>query len=124
VRVFKTTTFAKFARKVRLDDEVLFRAALDAQRGLIGADLGGGVIKQRIGRAGGGKSGGFRTLIAFRSGDRAIYVYGFAKNERDNISEEELRVFKKLAVELLALGTAEMAVAVSKGVLMEIFADG
>lgn len=123
MRAFKTSAFAKFARKAGLSDTVLWRAASEADRGLIDAELGGGVIKQRIGREGGGKSGGFRTLIVFRSGDRAVFVYGFAKNERQNITAEELKTFRKLASHLLAYQPAELAVAVSNNVLMEILGD-
>ena len=81
----------------------LCRAVRDAERGLIAADLGGGVIKQRIARPGQGKSGGFRTLIVFRAGTRAIFVHGFAKNEKDNIEREDLAALKRLAAEMLAL---------------------
>ena len=40
-----------------------------AGRGLIDADLGGGLIKQRVARPGQGKRGGFRMMIAFRRAD-------------------------------------------------------
>lgn len=79
------------------------RAVRDAERGLIAADPGGGAIKQRIARPGQGKSGGFRTLIVFRAGAQAIFVHGFAKNEKDNIGREELPALKRLAAEMLAL---------------------
>jgi len=64
---------------------------------LIDADLGGGVIKQRVARQGQGRSGGFRTIIAFRSGDRSIFMYGFAKNRKANVSDDELEVYRRLA---------------------------
>ena len=82
----------------------LCRAVRDAEGGLIAADPGGGAIKQRIARPGQGKSGGFRTLIVFRAGTRAIFVHGFAKNEKDNIEREDLAALKRLAAEMLALG--------------------
>lgn len=77
----------RFARKAEIGDAVLCEAIQDAERGLISADLGGGVIKQRIARPGEGKSGGFRTLIVFRANARAFFVHGFAKNETDNIGK-------------------------------------
>jgi hypothetical protein len=83
VRTFKTKAFSRFAGKSGISDAVLCRAVRDAERGLVAADLGGGIIKQRIARARRGKSGGFRTLIVFRAGERAIFVHGFAKNEKD-----------------------------------------
>jgi hypothetical protein len=74
VRIFKNKPFARFARKARLADPALREAIANAAKGLIDADLGGGVVKQRIARAGGGKSGGFRTIILFRAGTRAFLV--------------------------------------------------
>ncbi len=90
---------------------------------LIGADLGGGVIKQRISRPGQGKSGGFRTLIVFRARTKAIFVHGFAKNEKDNIEADELVALRKLAVELLSYDDPAMALAVTSGALVEITCD-
>jgi hypothetical protein len=66
VRVFKNKAFVRFARKAEIGDAALCEAIRDAERGLIAANLGGGVIKQRVARPGQGKSGGFRTLIVFR----------------------------------------------------------
>ena len=95
----------------------------DAERGLIAADLGGGVIKQRIARPGQGKSGGFRTLIVFRLGIRAFFVHGFAKNEKDNIGKDELVALKKLASELLAHDDKVIARVVASGTLTEVICD-
>jgi len=81
------------------------------------------VIKQRIARPGQGKSGGFRTLIAFRAGARAIFVHGFAKNEKDNIETDELAALKKLATELLAYDEKTTARVVASGVLLEVNCD-
>ena len=80
VRVFKSKRFAKFARKERISDATLCQSVLDAERGQIDADYGGGVIKQRIARPNEGKSGGYRSIILFRRGERAFFVYGFAKH--------------------------------------------
>jgi hypothetical protein len=103
VQTFKTKAFTRFAHKAGIPDLALCRAVRDAERGLIAADPGGGVIKQRIARPGQGKSGGFRPLVVFRAGTRAIFVHGFAKNEKDNIGREELAALKRLAAEMLAL---------------------
>jgi len=92
-------------------------------RGLIAADLGGGVIKQRIARPGQGKSGGFRTLIVFRAGARAFFVHGFAKNAKDNIERDELTALKKLASELLAFDDKTIARAIESGTLVEVACD-
>jgi hypothetical protein len=120
VRIFKNKSFARFARKARITDVVLCAAIADASRGLIDADLGGGVVKQRISRQGGGKSGGFRTIILFRIGERAFFVHGFAKNEQDNIRDDELSAFKLLAAEMLSYDDATLAKAVANGTLREV----
>jgi hypothetical protein len=122
VQAFKKA-FTRFVAKAGISDVALCQAVRDADRGLISADLGGGVIKQRIARPGQGKSGGFRTLIVFRAGTRAIFVHGFAKNEKDNIEEDELVALKKLAAELLAYDDKTLARAVMSGVLLEVKCD-
>jgi hypothetical protein len=108
VRVFKSRRFAKFARKERIPDAKLCDAVKDAEQGLIDADYGGGVIKQRIARPNEGKSGGYRSIIVFRKGERSFFVYGFAKNEQANIDEDDERNFKKLAATLLAASDEEL----------------
>ena len=103
MRIFKNKWFVRFARKERITDAKLAEAVRNAEKGLIDADYGGGVIKQRIARPGQGKSGGYRSIIIFRKGNMAFFVYGFAKNELDNIDESDERDFKDLAKVLLAL---------------------
>lgn len=124
VRVFKNKAFTRFARKARITDAALCAAIADASRGLIDADLGGGVLKQRIARQGGGKSGGFRTIILFRIGERGFFVHGFAKNEQDNIRDDEVAAFKMLASEMLAYDDAALARAIGNGTLTEVMCDG
>ena len=104
-------------------DLALREAIGNAERGLIDADLGGGVIKQRIARAGGGKSGGFRTIILFRAGARAFFVHGFAKSGQDNIRDDELAAFRMLAAELLNYDDAALARVVAAGHLTEVMGD-
>ena len=98
-------------------------APREAERGLIAADLGGGLIKQRIARPGQGKSGGFRTLIVFRAGARAFFLHGFAKNEKDNIGKNELVALKMLASGLLAYDDKTVARVVASGTLIEVPCD-
>jgi len=120
MRIFKTKIFARFARRSVLADAALCEAVARAERGLVDADLGGGVIKQRIARRGEGKSGGFRTIVLFRAGERAVFVYGFEKNDRDNIDDEELAEFKKLAALLLVYDDGEIDEALASGALVEV----
>jgi hypothetical protein len=123
MRIFKNKAFSRFTRKAGLDDAALREAVKNANRGLIDADLGGGVIKQRIARTGEGKSGGFRTIILFRAQQRAVFVYGFEKNERDNIRDDELAQFKELAAIMLAYEDREISTSLSTGALIEVKND-
>jgi hypothetical protein len=107
--VYKTKPFDRFARKARLSDADLWNAAELANQGLIDADLGGGVIKLRIARAGEGKSGGSRTIIAFRKDDRAIYMFGFEKKDRANIDQSDLEALRKLARTFLGYTAVDFA---------------
>jgi hypothetical protein len=101
VRVFATKVFVRFARKECLDDTHLCEAITRAERGLVDTYLGGSLIKQRVAREGGGRSGGYRTVIAYRHAHRSVFLYGFAKSERDNIDDRELEDLRKLAKHFL-----------------------
>jgi len=91
-----------------------------AESGLVDADLGGGVIKQRVARPGTGKSGGYRTLILFRQGDRAIFAFGFAKSAQANISKAYLALLRDAATEALEWNDEELDRLVVSGTLVEI----
>ena len=111
---------AKFARRERISDASLKEAIERAERGTIDADLGGGLIKQRVARQGQGRSGGYRMMVAYRAKGRAVFLYGFAKNERENVDAEELTSLRKIATDLLAADAAKIARALAEGVLQEI----
>jgi hypothetical protein len=123
MRVFKTRDFAKFARKAKITDDALCEAIVRAGRGLINADLGGGLIKQRVARDGRGRSGGFRTIIALRLRDRAVFIHGFAKSDKGNISADDLSELKREATVLLGLSRRALADAVDKKEFQEVFCD-
>ena len=120
MRIFKNKSFARFARKSGITDVSLFKAVADAEKGLIDADLGGGVIKQRVARDGAGKSGGFRTLVLFRLGSRAFFVHGFAKKDKANISDDDLLALRELAAIMLAYNDAELDQAIENKLLVEV----
>ncbi|MDP9175327.1 MAG: type II toxin-antitoxin system RelE/ParE family toxin [Planctomycetota bacterium] len=120
MQVFKSKRFAKFARKERIDDVSLCKAVRDAERGLIDANYGGGVIKQRIARPNEGTSGGYRSIILFRRDERSFFVYGFAKSERTNIDEGEERDFKELAEILLAASNEDLKKLLERGEFKEV----
>ena len=123
MQTFKTKAFARFAAREGLEDAALCEAMRRAREGLIDADLGGGVIKQRIAREGGGRSGGFRTIVLFRRGALAFFVYGFAKSDRENLRRSELETFRLLADEYLALDRTGLAAAQAAGAIVEVKCD-
>ena len=120
MRVFKTRGFSRFALKEGISDDALRGAIVRAQRGLIDADLGGGVIKQRVPRPGQGRWGGFRTLIAFKAAERSVFLFGFAKNDQDNIDARELRLLRKAAAEMLGWSENQVAAMVASGAWTEV----
>ena len=123
MQTFKTKAFARFAKREALEDAALHEAVRRAREGLIDADLGGGVIKQRVARKGEGRSGGFRTIVLFRRGELAFFVYGFAKSDRANLRRNELATFRLLADEYLALNPDEIAAAQAVGSIIEVTCD-
>ena len=124
MRIFRNAWFERFARKQKIQDAALRNAVHRAEQGLIDADLGGGVIKQRVARQGHGRSGGYRTLILYRRAHRAFFVYGFAKSRQANISDEEEAVFKKMAQHVLALTDKQLAALIQNGQFSEVDNDG
>ena len=120
MRVFKTKWFVRYARRERIEDESLCDAIQRAERGSVDADLGGGVIKQRVARTGQGRSGGYRVLIAYRAKDRSVFLYGFAKNERENINHDELATLREIAVGWLEADVEHLKHAMEEGVLLEV----
>jgi hypothetical protein len=114
-RFFKVKSFVRFARRERISDAALAAAVERADRGLVDADLGGGLIKQRVARPGQGRSGVFRTVIAYRAGERAVFLYGFAKNERDNIADHELEALRRIAALWLSADAASLARHIAEG---------
>lgn len=123
MKVFKNAWFQKFARQEKINDAALCDAVARAESGLIDADLGGGVLKQRVARPGAGKSGGYRTLIFFRAGTRAVFAFGFAKNDRANINDEEEAAFKKAAKLVLAFSDEQIDAEVESGRMTEVICD-
>ena len=123
MRTFKTKEFARFAKSEGIDDATLCRAVGRAQSGLVDADLGGGVLKLRIARKGGGRSGGYRTIVLFRRGELAFFVQGFAKSSQANLGPRELRRCRRLAADLLPLDNSGLALLLAAGTIIEVKAD-
>jgi hypothetical protein len=119
----KTKHFSRWATKSGLSDAVLRAAVREMQAGLIDADLGGGLIKKRVALPGRGKRGSARTLLATNRAERWIFVYGFEKNEKDNITTKELEALRLLAADLLRFSDEQVLAAMKRGFLVEVY-DG
>jgi hypothetical protein len=121
MRVYMTKPFARFQRRERISDAALCAAVDDAEAGLIDADLGGGLIKQRIARPGQGKRGGYRTVIAYRRAGLAVFLLGFAKSTRANIDPEELGALKHQAAAMLTLANDQIEALIADDKLTEVY---
>jgi hypothetical protein len=120
MRVFKTRTFQRWAGKAGVTDAALLDALAQMERGLIDADLGGNLYKQRVALPGRGKSGSTRTIIATRFAGVLFFLYGFEKSDRDNIATKELVLYQRLAQELLNMTEVQITSALAGKVLMEV----
>lgn len=116
----KTRHFSRWAVKTGVSDNALRIAINEIRAGLIDADLGGGIIKKRIALPGRGKRGSTRTLLATNKNDRWIFVLGFEKNERDNITTNELEALRFLAADLFRLSNKQVIEAIRHGSLVEV----
>ncbi len=106
-----TKHFSKWAFKHKISDNELISALKEIQAGHFEANLGGHIYKKRIRFEGQGKRGGGRTIICYKKDDRAIFVHGFAKNEKSNLSKKELNAFKELSKILLRMSIEQLSIA-------------
>ena len=120
VQVYLTKWMARFARREQIAHSDLLDAIKRAELGLIDVDLGGGLIKQRVARRGKGRSGGYRTIIAYRRSGRAVFLYGFAKSQLDNIGSDELTELRKIGSNWLNVSEETIFEALDEGKLEEI----
>lgn len=118
-RAFKGKRFARWEEDERNAD--LRVAAAEALAGRVEADLGGFLFKKRIARAGGGKSGGYRTILRFRKGaDRVFFLSGFSKNDRATISPRERTAFGLVAASLVDLDEKGIGELIADGEIFEL----
>ncbi len=117
---FKTRVFARWARKEGVTDRALRVAVAEMESGLVDARLGSGLFKKRVALPGGGKRGGARTIVAGNFRDRWIFLYGFAKNERENIDQKEERDLKRIAGAMLELDRTALRQMLESGNLLEV----
>lgn len=123
MRVFKNAAFARLAEKYQLSDQTLWEAVTDIEQGQIDANLGGGVIKQRLARPGAGKSTGYRSIVLLRQGDKAFFVFAFPKSAQSNLKADEVAQFKKMAKHVLALTDAQLHTLITDGHFTEVRPD-
>ena len=122
-RVLKTRRFCRWMRKTQLDDIMLRKAVREMENGLVDADLGGNIFKKRVALPGRGKRGSVRTLIATNQGDRWIFMYGFEKNERENITQAELTAIQGIARDYLEFSELVLMAIIACGQLEEVCHD-
>jgi len=120
MRIFKVKAFARWAKKERITDKELKMAAAEMQDGLIDANLGSGVYKKRIAASGRGKSGGARTIVAFKTDSHTFFLFGFLKNEQDNIDKKELKALKEFANTIFQLREGKIKQLIKNGNLSEV----
>jgi hypothetical protein len=123
LRVFRTKSFRRFQRKEGITDRSLADAISRAERGLIDANLGHGLIKQRVARPGEGRRSGFRTVVAYRVGERAVFIFGFAKSDQANLSKPDERDLKDFGALLLALDARGIETMIAGDELTEVTYD-
>ncbi len=116
----KTKWFNKWAKKQKLPDERLLLAIEDMQHNLSSVSLGGGLYKVRVSLEHSGKSSAYRTIVVYRENDRAVMVYGFMKNEQENISIVRLKNLKILAKDILSLDDKLLYALINDGIFVQI----
>jgi hypothetical protein len=121
--VFKRKDFARWQLGQKLPDVALCQAVEEMERGMIDADLGGSLYKKRVPRLGGGKSGGYRTLLAARIASRYVFLHGFSKSDKANITQIERRALQFAGQVFLGLSADALSSALHAGVLMEVHCE-
>ena len=122
-RILKTRTFNRWLRKTLLTDAALLKAIDEMEQGLVDADLGGNIYKKRVALPGRGKSGSTRTLIATNRQDRWFFMFGFEKNDKENITQAELAYLQEVAQIFLGYSNDELQLAIDKGEFLEVYYD-
>lgn len=120
MRFFKYKNFAQLAKAEKISDEILKKAISEIDQGLYEVHLGANLYKKRVARKGQGKSGSYRVLIAYKYSDKAFFIYGYAKHEKDNLGSREKEIYKKLAKYLLEITNEQLELLITKGHLWEV----
>ncbi|MDO5624279.1 MAG: type II toxin-antitoxin system RelE/ParE family toxin [Pseudomonadota bacterium] len=123
MEILKRKDFARWQTAQKLPDHALCKAVQEMESGLIDADLGGFLYKKRVARPGAGKSGGYRTLLSARIGSRHVFLHGFPKNDKANITQGEKKALQFTGKVLLELPAAALSIALESGVLLEVHCE-
>ena len=123
MRVLKRKDFARWQMGEKLSDATLCKAVQEMEIGLIDADLGGFLYKKRVARSGAGKSGGYRTLLSARVGSRYVFLHGFSKSDKANITQSEKKALQFAGKVFLELCVESLAKALQSGVLLEVHCE-
>ncbi|WP_036545755.1 type II toxin-antitoxin system RelE/ParE family toxin [Nitrincola lacisaponensis] len=121
--VLKRKDFARWQATEKLSDTVLCKAVQEMESGLVDADLGGNLYKKRVARPGAGKSSGYRTLLSARVGHRYVFLHGFPKSDKPNITQDEKKALQYAGKVFLELSAKGLAKALQAGVLLEVCCD-
>ncbi len=121
--ILKRKDFARWQANEKLPDTVLCKAVKEMESGLIDADLGGLLFKKRVARPGGGKSGGYRTLLSARIGSRYVFLHGFPKSDKANITQDEKKALQYAGKVFLELSADALVMALQAGVLLEVHCE-
>ena len=121
--ILKRKDFARWQSGEKLSDAALCKAVQEMESGLIDADLGGSLYKKRVARPGGGKSGGYRTLVSARIGSRYVFLHGFPKNDKANITQDEKKALQFAGKVFLELSAEALSKALHSGVLLEVHCE-
>ena len=122
-RILKRKDFARWQVSESLPDAALCKAVQEMESGLIDADLGGFLYKKRVARSGGGKSGGYRTLLSARIGGRYVFLHGFPKSDKSNITQDEKKALQFAGKVFLELSTEALSKGLQSGVLLEVHCE-
>ena len=120
MKILSTKWFNKWAKKSKLTDNDLVEAVSNLESGLSTANLGSHLFKVRVKKEHGGKSSGFRTMVVYQENNKAIFLYGFEKNEKINIDNSELQYFKKFGNDLLAMNHRQVEKFIEQKILFNI----
>ena len=120
MRILKNKPFSQWAKKLKMTDKILATAVNEMANGLYEASLGGHIYKKRLPLGHKGKSGGARTIAAFKVNDKAIFIYGFSKGDKSNITKKEEDGLKDLAKVYFGYNEDQINMAIKSGVLIEV----